>query len=558
MSTSSLPLPDFDDENLHRHRHRHKEDMLKEQRISNQYSNKSSQSTNSTDDNKQDKNSDRIRDAENENVENINTGSEMKKCIDNNNNNNSSKNSSSHSNVAIQNDGNSAAVSVNRSNDKSVDINDTDNNDGGGDGCGSSRERFNNKYCNDIQRIRKQCGAIVNNFYVQLVMVAFIVINAIMMGIATYDFIKDNPEYSRAFELTDKTFLVIFTIELVMQGIYHGIYMFKDGWLVFDFIIISISWAFQEVQIVRAFRIFRAFRLLTRVKIMRNLILALVEVMPRMAAIVLMLLLIFYIFGVMFTQLFSEVVFIDADYFGNLAWTFLTLFQIMTLDGWASISREAMETYWWAWLPFCAFVIISGFIIVNLIIAVICDAIGMLDEETQENLYGVGVDSESEIEDEAPTELREQLDQLEDQMGQLTRMQARTFHTLQYLTQQLQTQKEAKERNKQLKKEEKVKRRGKTEKLTLSSSDGEKTSSSKTGEKKSLSLSSPSPGGGGLSSPQLSSASSKRVSYRDSLSGGRRASVSNFAKAAKELKKLREIDQNEQSSDDNDHGNDSD
>lgn len=271
MSTSSLPLPDFDDENLHRRRH--KEDMLKEQRISNRYSNKSSQITNSTDDNKLDKNSDRIRDAENENVENINTGSEMEKCIDNNNNNNSSKNSSSHSDVAIQNDGNSAAVSVNRSNDKSVDINDTDNNDGGGDGCGSSRERFNNKYCNDIQRIRKQCGAIVNNFYVQLVMVAFIVINAIMMGIATYDFIKDNPEYSRAFELTDKTFLVIFTIELVMQGIYHGIYMFKDGWLVFDFIIISISWAFQEVQIVRAFRIFRAFRLLTRVKIMRNLIL---------------------------------------------------------------------------------------------------------------------------------------------------------------------------------------------------------------------------------------------------------------------------------------------
>merc|ERR1719148_584570 len=127
----------------------------------------------------------------------------------------------------------------------------------------------------------------------------------------------------------------------------------------FDLIIILSSWVFGGVQIIRAFRIFRAFRLITRVKVMRNLILALVNVMPRMAAIGLMLCLIFYIFAVMFTQLYSTAV-PDGDiYFGNIGLTLLTLFQLMTLDGWAAIARIMMINNKYAWIYFFAFVIVS-------------------------------------------------------------------------------------------------------------------------------------------------------------------------------------------------------
>merc|ERR1712238_494099 len=97
--------------------------------------------------------------------------------------------------------------------------------------------------------------------------------------------------------------------------------------------------------------------------------------------------------------------------------------------------------------------------IVNLIIAVICDAISGLNEEEKANLHGQ-YDSDSDegsgsgSSRAAPKlELREQLDSLEDQMVNITRIQARTFHTLQYLTQQLRTQKEAKEKANQLEKE---------------------------------------------------------------------------------------------------------
>jgi hypothetical protein len=166
--------------------------------------------------------------------------------------------------------------------------------------------------------------------------------------------------------------------------------------------------------------------------------------MPRMAAIGLLLCLIFYIFGVMFTQLFKDL-FSDGgteyDYFGSLGWSFFTLFQIMTLDNWAGVARQVMQTYSWAWLPFIAFVVISAFIVVNLIIAVICDAIGGLQADEKAKLHGDFNDQNTDASGSDAIDIREQLDALEDQMEELTRIQARTFHTLQFLTQQIQMHK---------------------------------------------------------------------------------------------------------------------
>ena len=122
-------------------------------------------------------------------------------------------------------------------------------------------------------QFRYNCGMLVNNGHVQFAIIVLIAVNALMMGIGTFDIVKDNPEVENIFETVDFVFLVIFTVELGMQFVYHGWRLILDGWLVFDLIIITTSWSFQSVQIIRAFRIFRALRLVTRIKIMKNLIL---------------------------------------------------------------------------------------------------------------------------------------------------------------------------------------------------------------------------------------------------------------------------------------------
>ena len=124
-----------------------------------------------------------------------------------------------------------------------------------------------------VNQARYRCGAIINNENIQFLIVLLIAINAIMMGIGTFDFVTENPEVEQAFETTDQVFLIIFTVELCMQFVFHGWRLLLDGWLVFDLIVIVMSWSFQQVQIIRAFRIFRALRLITRIEVMKNLVL---------------------------------------------------------------------------------------------------------------------------------------------------------------------------------------------------------------------------------------------------------------------------------------------
>jgi hypothetical protein len=123
------------------------------------------------------------------------------------------------------------------------------------------------------QIFRYQCGMFVKHPKMQLFIVALIAVNALMMGIATFDFVENNQQLTFAFNRTDLIFLIIFTIELVLQFVFRGWRLFRDGWLIFDLIVITMSWSLARFQIIRAFRVLRALRLITRVKVMQNLVL---------------------------------------------------------------------------------------------------------------------------------------------------------------------------------------------------------------------------------------------------------------------------------------------
>jgi hypothetical protein len=255
-----------------------------------------------------------------------------------------------------------------------------------------------------LNRLRLLFGAAVNHPRVQLSIIFLIVINAAMMGVSTFDFVTENPTVTAAFNNTDLGFLVVFTIELMMQFIYRGYTLFKDGWLVFDLVIILVSWAAAPLQVIRSFRIFRALRLITRIKTMRNLVQALISILPRLGAITALLLLIFYIFGVLFTELFGDLE-LSGEYFTRLDYSLLTLFTMMTME-WSDIARECMAQISWAWIPFVSFIMITGFIVFNLIIAVVCDAVAVLEEnkgDSEPDLFSEII-NQSEKDYDEPTE----------------------------------------------------------------------------------------------------------------------------------------------------------
>ena len=288
-----------------------------------------------------------------------------------------------------------------------------------------------------INGIRKICGLIVNFFLVQNLILLMIVVNSIMMGIATYDFVDNNPKIDDAFAQVDYVFLIIFTVELCLNFVHLTYKLFLDGWLLFDFITIVLSWSFSNFQVIRSFRVFRAFRLVNKIKVLRTLVNALLTTLPKMGAIISLMVLILFIFAVMFTSLFQEK---DAENFRNLQTTTFTLFQMMTLD-WSDITRELSKEVPWAKIPIMIFVLVSGFIVYNLIVAVLCDAIvdlnGSREEEgDQQKLISDNHKLQLKIRDmekrlkkasQTQTNLREYVDELERTLERFARIMSRSF-----------------------------------------------------------------------------------------------------------------------------------
>lgn len=233
-----------------------------------------------------------------------------------------------------------------------------------------------------VTAFRNLCGRLVNDDKVQLVIVILIILNAIAMGLETFEFVEDNAEIVEAFNVTDRIFLILFTIESAFQFIYHGFGLFTDGWLFFDVLIVILSWSFESMQVIRAFRIFRCFRLVTRLAVLKNLVLSIFAVAPSMTAIVALLLLILYIYAVMCTTLFGDLYpeYTDEDYFGTLFLSLFTLFSMMTLE-WADVVRQVMVKYYWSCFLFSTFVVSTGFILYSLVIAVVCDAVKVTEHK---------------------------------------------------------------------------------------------------------------------------------------------------------------------------------
>jgi voltage-gated sodium channel len=232
----------------------------------------------------------------------------------------------------------------------------------------------------------EQLRRIVASKRFSLFITSLIVFNGITLGLATSASLM--AEYGLLIETLDRAVVAIFTVEILMRIAVHRSAFFKDPWSLFDFSVVAISLvpATGELSILRVLRVLRLFRLLTIVPQMRRIIAALVSVIPGIGSISLIVTLFFYVFAIMAHGLFGERF---PEWFGTLGSAMYTLFQIMTLESWSmGIARPVMEVFPHAWLFFLVFILLVTFIMVNLLIGIIVDAIFALKEEDGETEAG--------------------------------------------------------------------------------------------------------------------------------------------------------------------------
>lgn len=216
----------------------------------------------------------------------------------------------------------------------------------------------------------------VNNF-----ILAVIIFNSIILGLITYPEIND---YCGTFlQLSCHVCVLIFTVEMMIKLYVYGANFFKDGWNNFDFILVALSWVptggvFSSFRAFRVLRALRALRLVTRLQKLRLIVQAIIESIPNVSWASVLLILIFYIFAIMGTTMYSESF---PDYFGTIGKSMFTLFQIMSLDDWATeLARPISQHYPMAWVYFISFILTSSFIVMNVIVGVIVNAIGEISE----------------------------------------------------------------------------------------------------------------------------------------------------------------------------------
>jgi len=222
---------------------------------------------------------------------------------------------------------------------------------------------------------------------------AVILAAGVIVGFETFPHIAGAHE--GLLKVLNDIVLWIFVAEIVVKMGAHGRKpwrYFQDPWNVFDFTIVAVCFMpinAQYVTVLRLARLLRVLKLVRALPKLQILVGALLKSIPSMFYVTVLLMLLFYLYGVAATFLFSGN---DPVHFGSLQISMLSLFRAVTLEDWTDLMYIQMygsDAYGYdaamlaQWQPeskamplvgslfFVSFVLLGTMIILNLFIGVI-------------------------------------------------------------------------------------------------------------------------------------------------------------------------------------------
>jgi voltage-gated sodium channel len=261
-----------------------------------------------------------------------------------------------------------------------------------------------------------------------------IVIAGVLVGVETYP--AAVASHGALLHLLDQIVLFVFVAEAVIKIGAEGSKpwrYFRDAWNCFDFAIVVacfLPFQGQAVTVLRLLRLLRVLRLVHALPRLQLLVSALLKSVPSMGYVSLFLGLLFYVYAVAGVFLFGRN---DPVHFQNLERAFLSLFQIVTLEGWVDVLYINMYgCEGWGYdatsllpctrsearpvvsiLYFVSFILLGTMIILNLFIGVIMKSMEEAQEETDRTAL-------ERISTPAPS-LASELATLRDQLARLDR-----------------------------------------------------------------------------------------------------------------------------------------
>ncbi|MFN7131059.1 MAG: ion transporter [Myxococcales bacterium] len=243
----------------------------------------------------------------------------------------------------------------------------------------------------------------------------------------------------------DKVVLGIFLVEVVVKLGAEGSRpwrYFRDPWNAFDFTIVATAFlpvGAQYVTVLRLLRLLRVLRLIRAIPRLQILVNALLKSIPSMFYVTVFLLMLFYVYAVAGTFLFSHN---DPVHFGTLGTSLLSLFRVVTLEGWtellyiqmrgcAAFGYDNMAALCTAPDPspasavvyFVSFILLGTMIVLNLFIGVITNSMAEAQAENDEAAAEAGAAGAQTLEAELEDVQRQML-QLTERMSILRKRMA--------------------------------------------------------------------------------------------------------------------------------------
>jgi voltage-gated sodium channel len=252
---------------------------------------------------------------------------------------------------------------------------------------------------------------IAENPHFQYFILGVIVLGAIVIGVETSAALA--ARYGAAILAVEMLIQAIFVAEIAIRILAHWprpLAFFRNGWNVFDFVVVAASLLPQAgafAVVARLGRLIRVTRLVSLFPELRLIIGTMVRSIPSMGHVIVLLSLLLYVYAVLGFHYFRQA---DPAHWGSLGAALLTLFQMLTLEGWVEIQAAVLEPFPWAWVYFSSFVFVAVFVVVNLFIAVVINNLESVKHEQQ-----VDADRESALRGllESIQAARAQLDDLE-------------------------------------------------------------------------------------------------------------------------------------------------
>jgi voltage-gated sodium channel len=261
-------------------------------------------------------------------------------------------------------------------------------------------------------------------FFTALVL-AVILANAVVLGMQTY------PELERrhgdTLDLLNSIFLGFFVVELVLRMAAYGrrgLDFFRNGWNVFDFIVIAAAFVpgiRESSTLLRLARLMRVVRVVRVLPDLRLLVTGVVRSLPPLGSMVLLTTLIIFIYGMFGWLLFAEE--LPAQW-GDIGRAMLTCFVMLTLEDFPIYMDDAMDVHPWSWIYFVSFIMVAAFIVINVLIAIVLNSMEEAREiERRRKLLEGREQREGPVAPAPVVEriaiLRSALDELEEELAQV-------------------------------------------------------------------------------------------------------------------------------------------